>query len=384
MSAVGAPPFAPVELGAFHAHEVPGLLTEHADVLARRPDDLGPLTLSVGEDAVTYRVAPGGVQVVEGVQAPRTHVALSPEAWSDFVHELRSAFGLGYAQLADCRVGRIDGLSRWEATLRAAWVGRDPALPDVEPLGPDAPVAAQLAMNGFALVPGVFTPDEVETLRSEVTRLTALARNDDQRSWWARTAEAEEVCCRLLYTEEQSELITEVATGDDRLADLLAPTGETVRLAVDRFDGLSVVMKPPGVVEGLADLPWHRDCGLGGHSIMCPEFNVGIQLEAASAETGHLEFLPGSHASGWWPLDPHSVDGRPIVEVDTRPGDVTVHYGHVLHRAGSPTGEGGRRALYATFVQEHSFEYVGPHQAINDVLFASADGGVLDDRGTAG
>ncbi|MET0805108.1 MAG: phytanoyl-CoA dioxygenase family protein, partial [Acidimicrobiales bacterium] len=334
MSAVGAPPFAPVELGAFHAHEVPGLLTEHADVLARRPDDLGPLTLSVGEDAVTYRVAPGGVQVVEGVQAPRTHVALSPEAWSDFVHELRSAFGLGFAQLADCRVGRIDGLSRWEATLRAAWVGRDPALPDVEPLAPDAPLADQLAMNGFALVPGVFTPDEVETLRSEVTRLTALARNDDQRSWWARTAEAEEVCCRLLYTEEQSELITEVVTGDDRLADLLAPTGETVRLAVDRFDGLSVVMKPPGVVEGLADLPWHRDCGLGGHSIMCPEFNVGIQLEAASAETGHLEFLPGSHASGWWPLDPHSVDGRPIVEVDTRPGDVTVHYGHVLHRAG--------------------------------------------------
>ena len=151
MSAVGAPPFAPVELGAFHAHEVPGLLTEHAEVLARRPDDLGPLTLSVGDDAVTYRVAPGGVEVVEGVQAPRTHVALSPEAWSDFVHELRSAFGLGYAQLADCCVGRIDGLCRWEATLRAAWVGRDPALPDVEPLAPDAPLADQLAMNGFAL-----------------------------------------------------------------------------------------------------------------------------------------------------------------------------------------------------------------------------------------
>ena len=102
-------------------------------------------------------------------------------------------------------VGRLDGLSRWEATLRAAWVGRDPALPDVEPLGPDAPLADQLAMNGFALVPGVFTPDEVETLRSEVSRLTDLARADDQRSWWARTAEGEEVCCRLLYTDEQSD-----------------------------------------------------------------------------------------------------------------------------------------------------------------------------------
>ncbi|HEY8059509.1 MAG TPA: hypothetical protein VID94_12185, partial [Acidimicrobiales bacterium] len=114
MSRVGWPPFDPVDFGAFHAYEVPGLLAEHADVLARRPDDLGPLTLSVGEEAVTYRVVPGGVEVVEGVAAPRTHVALSPEAWSDFAHELRSAFGLGYAQLADCLVGRIDGLSRWE------------------------------------------------------------------------------------------------------------------------------------------------------------------------------------------------------------------------------------------------------------------------------
>ena len=185
-------------------------------------------------------------------------------------------------------------------------------------------------------------------------------------------------------TPGQSELITEVVTGDDRLADLLAPTGETVRLAVDRFDGLSVVMKPPGVVEGLADLPWHRDCGLGGHSIMCPEFNVGIQLEAASAETGHLEFLPGSHASGWWPLDPHSVDGRPIVEVRHPAGDATVHYGHVLHRAGSPTGEGGRPRAVRHLRPGARLRVRRAPPAINDVLFASADGGVLDDRGTAG
>jgi hypothetical protein len=246
-------------------------------------------------------------------------------------------------------------------------------------------VADQLATQGFALVPGVFDAEEVATLRAEVDRLTAAARSDDQRSWWARTAGGDEVCCRLLYTGDGSDLIDEVVTGDDRLADLLAPTGETVRLATDRFDGLSVVMKPPGVVEGLADLPWHRDCGLGGHSIMCPAFNLGIQLEAATEETGQLEFLPGSHASGWWPEDPHAVDGRRVVAVDTEPGDVTVHDGHVLHRAGPPSGRGGRRALYATFVQEHAFDYVGPRQAINDVLFAhSGGGGVLDDRGTAG
>ena len=47
---------------------------EHAEVVARRPDDLAPLTLAVGDEAVTYRVAPGGVEVVDGVRSPRTHV----------------------------------------------------------------------------------------------------------------------------------------------------------------------------------------------------------------------------------------------------------------------------------------------------------------------
>src|SRR4030095_5381520 len=95
------------------------------------------------------------------------------------------------------------------------------------------------------------------------------------------------------------------------------------------------------------------------------------QLAAATAAPGQLEFLAGSHASGWWPEDPNDVGDLPVVRVDTEAGDVTVHYGHVLHRAGPPTGAGGRRALYATFVQELAFEYVGPGQAINDVLFGT-------------
>ena len=381
---VGRPPFEPVDFGDFHTHELPGLLEQHADVLARRPDDLAPLTFEVGEDAVTYRVVDGGVEVVEGVRAPRTHVRLSPQGWNDFAHQHRSTFGLDYAGLLDCVVGRSEALSRWEPTLRAAWAGQDPDLPEVEPCGPDTPLAEQLDTQGFALVPGVFTGEEVDALRAEVDRLTPLARQGDQRSWWARTADGDEVCCRLLYTEERSDVIPEVVLGDGRLEELVAPLGEAVRVADDRFDGLSVVMKPPGIVEGLSDLPWHRDCGLGGHSLMCPLFNIGIQLEAATPDTGQLEFLPGSHASAWWPLDQSAVDGRPVVPVDTQPGDVTIHYGHVLHRAGPPAGVGGRRSLYVTLPQAHAFDYIGPQEAINDVLMGTSEVGIFDDRGTAG
>ena len=380
---VGAPPFEPIEFGAFHTHDVPGLLTAHAEVVARRPADLGPLTLSVGEESATYRVVDGGVEVVEGVQSPRTHVAMPPHAFSDFAHQLRSTFGVEYAGLLELVTGRSEGLSRWEATLRAVWAGQDPALPDVEPCGPDTPLDEQLTTQGFALAPEVFTAAEVEALRAEVERLTAQAEQGDQRSWWGRRADGDEVCCRLLYTEERSDVIPEIVL-DGRIAELVGSMGESVRPAADRFDGLSVVMKPPGVVEGLADLPWHRDCGLGGHSIMCPLFNVGIQLDAATPDTGQLEFLPGSHASAWWPLDQQAVDGRPVVAVDTQPGDVTIHYGHVLHRAGPPAGVGGRRSLYLTFPQAHAFDYIGPQEAVNDVLMGTSDVGIFDNRGSVG
>jgi hypothetical protein len=115
----------------------------------------------------------------------------------------------------------------------------------------------------------------------------------------------------------------------------------------DRMDGVSVVIKNPGVVQGLSDLPWHRDCGLGGHPFVCPELNIGIQLDAASAETGQLHMLAGSHVGTAHMPRPDELDQLPIVAIDTEPGDVTLHYGHAFHAAPPPTGHGPmRRAMY--------------------------------------
>ena len=90
--------------------------------------------------------------------------------------------------------------------------------------GDDTPLADQLRVNGFARVPAVFAPRRG---RRPAGRGHPPHRRwpepDDQRSWWARTGAGDEVCCRLLYTDERSDAIPEVVTGDDRLADLLAP-----------------------------------------------------------------------------------------------------------------------------------------------------------------
>jgi ectoine hydroxylase-related dioxygenase (phytanoyl-CoA dioxygenase family) len=127
-----------------------------------------------------------------------------------------------------------------------------------------------------------------------------------------------------------------------------------------------VVIKNAGVVEGLSDLPWHRDCGLGGHPLTCPKLNVGIQLDAASAATGRLLFVPGSWRHSWHRSD---LARAPVVAVDTAPGDVTVHLGDVFHAAPPPAGTGpGRRVLYLTFMPARAFDAIPAGQSYNDVI----------------
>jgi len=59
------------------------------------------------------------------------------------------------------------------------------------------------------------------------------------------------------------------------------------------------------------------------------------------------------------------------VAIDAEPGDVTLHYGHVLHAAPAPTGRGvGRRAMYVTATRADTLAFIGPGHGYNDVLFA--------------
>ena len=64
-----------------------------------------------------------------------------------------------------------------------------------------------------------------------------------------------------------------LATPDARVLALrdLAPIPVSAKRKTDN-DGVTVLWKRPAVTEGLADLPWHRDCGMGGHALNCPGF----------------------------------------------------------------------------------------------------------------
>jgi hypothetical protein len=376
--------FAPIDFDHFHRVELPGRIA--AGNAARAAADLAgaaPLAFSLPDGrAYTYRPQADSVAIEAGTTDAPTVAEMSAAAWSDYANELRSCFGLLYAGLVSFPTGSFDDLARWEPALRALFHGRriyDPAAADLpDDLGRSFTLDEDgwrefFARTGFVHLRGVLAPGELDAVVGEVERLVDAARPGDGRSWWATRADGTEVCCRVTYTTLASEQLAALGD-DDRLRRLatLGPSGLVPTL--DCLDGFAAVLKQPGAVEGLADLPWHQDCGLGGHPVLCPGIQIGVQLDAATAARGQLRFLAGSHGTSCHPVRPQDEGALPVVAVDTEPGDVTVHDPHLLHAAPPPTGDGpGRRALYVSFVRPETVAYVGSGHGYNDVLFEHDD-----------
>ncbi len=381
--------FGPIDFDRFHTVDLPERLAAgNGKLAAPALDGLRPIAFRLTDGrAYTYTPTADGIDVAPGDETAHTVVELSDQDWSDFVWEVRTCFALFYAERVSFPKGGFGLLTRWEPGLRAAFDGQavydlSSPPPVLEPDGsaldltrsftlddPDEAVRDFLDRAGFVHLRGVFSGEEVAALRADVDAAIVRARPDDEKSWWT-TVDGKEVCNRVNYLNEQSALIAGLGS-DARLARVGTWAGVELRDARDRLDGNGVVIKVPGASTGLADLPWHRDCGMGGHPVKCPLLNVGIQLDAATAGAGQLQMIAGSHL-GTSPLPSNDqVAGLPVAALTTEPGDVTVHYGHTLHAAPPPTDRSaaGRRALYVTFVPPLTFEMIPPGKGYNDVLF---------------
>ena len=320
---------------------------------------------------------------------------MDQSAFSDFVNEMWSVFGLLYANRVRIVRGTFEQFAAWEPALQALWFdrpiysettvdslvdrsGRPLDLAQTFTLHDDHDEMAHfLRTTGYLVVRGVFSAGEVDELNALIADEKVKATAGDSRSWWATDAEGHDVCCRLIYLGLRQQRFAELAD-DPRLRELVSLTGVDLLPCVDRLEGMSVVIKNPAIVSGLSDLPWHRDCGIGGHFVLCPGLNIGIQLDEASADNGQLWFLAGSHRHATQALTMDQIAGLPAVAVDAQPGDVTVHFGHVLHAAPPPRSPtAGRKALYVGWHVAQAFELIGPEQGYNDVLFMQEGGRVL-------
>ncbi len=141
-------------------------------------------------------------------------------------------------------------------------------------------------------------------------------------------------------------------------------------------EGVSVIFKNPEMREGLGDLPWHRDCGMGGHAVMCPLLIASVFLTRSTAETGALRVLPGSWRGASHFIDASHARAPEGVILEAQPGDVSLHYGDTMHAAPTPQGTGQgeyRISAVSAYVRAGARPHAG-RRHYNDVLLSNEDG----------
>ncbi len=339
----------------------------------------GGLTFYVGDAVVTYSVAGGSVVVEEGCDHGTTAVRLGRQAWDDLVAQVRTFVGLYLSDELTFERGGFEQLADWDPVLRYLHAGLppyDPSRADLEGRDPaatfeastdDAALVAQLRTMGYLHIKGVFSAEEMAAADREIDRLASLARPGDDQSWWVTTEDGSKALCRLVYASLRSPLLAALES-DLRVHRLGTLLDRHLEIAPDRMEGAAVLIKVPGRTTGLSNIPWHQDCGTGGHAIFCPSISVGIQITGSSAETGNLQVVPGSHGKVLHYRWQDRLAEVPVVGIDTAPGDVTVHVQDVMHASPKPTGAGQRRTMYVTHYPPALWDHIGPHQALNDLV----------------
>ena len=385
--------FASIDFQAFHRERLPALLADGrgADA-ARAARGQGSLAFRLpGADAWTYLPGPEGITLRPGDDEAATVVELDQEAWEGLVHDYESAPGLVYAGRVRCPRGHAMRLVGWEPALRRLYADRpvyDPyALRLLDrhgaPLDPErsfapdddrADMAHFLRTAGYLFVRGVFRAEEAELFRAEAEALRREARPGDRLSWWARRPDGEPIVCRVTRAADKPGLAT--LPDDRRIARLVSLADEPLAHRPGEGHGVTVIYTTPGITEGLSDLPWHRDCGMGGHSIMCPVLIASVFLTPARPETGELRFLPGSWTRTCGFMEAGDRRAPRSAGFAADPGDVAVHYGDGMHAAPPPARSDlpvYRISATVAFARPGARHHRG-ERSYNDVLHQNPDG----------
>ena len=381
----------------FHAVDLPQRIASGNGALAfTDAERLGSIGLRTPAGSYTYRPEHGSVAILEGEEHADTVVEMDLDSWLGLVSDLDTAPGLLYGGRVEIASGKPLRFVRWEPGLRALFHGApvfDPETADLRDragasLDPTRAfelddieadfdeVRHQFSTAGFLWVRGVFDPSEIEAMVSDVDGLEAEARPDDQASWWGRNADGDEVLTRVLRAASRPRL--RALRQDPRLKRIVEVVPDPLQDDVGSGrDAVTVLWKRPSMTEGLADLPWHRDCGMGGHARNCPAIVMTICLTRGTPEAGELRFLPGSHRGSYPFVDGTDTRAPRGVSVPVAAGDVTIHFTDVMHASMAPTSESGphRISVLLAWVPPDAGHHRGGRH-YNDVLLEGDDGHV--------
>jgi predicted 2-oxoglutarate/Fe(II)-dependent dioxygenase YbiX len=357
-----------VDPAACFAEVLPAAFERHQALLAAAVAEYSPrpLTIDVDGDAWTLAVDGGVVRVHSGRADDANAVLRTTRAQlEDLVNDQVTVVGMQTNGSLDQPVGRFDALLDWWLLLRGALDGRAPhtrgAIDLVDAAGAplaldrsfavDAPLDEMrvfLQRAGYLHITGVFDEGEMAAVSRDMDAAAPIYSRGDGRSWWAKNRAGDDLLVRMQYFDQVSPAV-ERLVGDDRLQRLADLTGDHHVYGGMKDNRIEALFKPFDVVEGISDLPWHKDCALGRHSYDCSSMTVGISVSGADAKSGQLRVVAGSHRALMWPsLQEQNASDLPIVPLPTRTGDITVHLSCTLHQSVPPV-ERERRVMYTGF-----------------------------------
>lgn len=317
-----------------------------------------PLTVDVAGDVWHLRSNGSSVDLVDGPASDGLRLRLTPDQLNDLWCDQATPMGWfssGALQLE----GRLEHLLDWWVLLRGAIDRRAPHVAgDIDlsaldlgrsfSLGDrDEDIVAFLETAGFVHIRGVYADDEMAAVSRDMDAAAPTYEKGDGRSWWARTGDGVDRLVRMQGADTVCPSIGRLVE-DDRLARIGALSRSGHEWGTRAGNRIEALFKPIGVVEGISDVPWHKDCSLGRHSYECYSLTVGISVSGADATSGQLRVVAGSHRALVWPAFVRSDNDLPVIDLPTQTGDVTVHASCTLHMAQPPV-ERERRVLYTGF-----------------------------------
>jgi hypothetical protein len=363
-----------VDPAAFLGDELPVLIAERAELAVPGARELEVRSLGVVVEGRTWVVAFDGdrLSVAQADELPAdVQVALRVDAGllQDLVNDLLTPVGLLASGQLDLPVGRLERLLDWWVVLRSLLDGRRAHVAgDVDFRDPDGgsldlhqsfaldtdddrrAAAHFLGEAGFLHLRGMLDPQDMAAISAEMDAAASHYEPGDGRSWWATTEHGEQRLVRMQAFQQRSPTLERVMA-DERFQAIGALTddGHVHGKPGGNPSWAEALIKPIGVVEGISDVPWHKDCSLGSHSYRCCSLTVGLSVTGADAESGQLRVVPGSHRAHLWPSFVRKGLDLPQLDLPTATGDVTVHLSCTLHMSQPPVTR-ERRVVYTDFM----------------------------------
>jgi hypothetical protein len=306
----------------------------------------------------------GSCEVIAGTLPEAARLRLGAEELSDLVNDQRTPMTFFTGGTLDMPSGSLRDFLDWWLVLRAAldrrplyvpgsitFVDREGEKLDLRrsfrPEDSAEEMSHFLQEAGYLHIAGVFSEEEMGRVSHDMDRAAPSYGDGDGRSWWVTTSDGRRRLVRMQSFNEHSQT-TDGILRDERFLRLGTIPGDGHVHTGLEGNAIEALIKPLGVVQGISDVPWHKDCSLGRHSYECCSMTVGISVTGADAVSGQLRVVAGSHRALIWPALEQPGRDLPEVDLPTRTGDVTVHLSCTLHMS-QPPQERERRVMYTSF-----------------------------------